>query len=120
MCACPSKPQCETVSSRRSDNPTGQAARQKPSALSWVRTGAGSGRLEEWNGASARMAAGIARTLSTSEPQSATPSPQPPSITISWPVMYSEAGDARKRASALMSSGQPTRCMGMSFAIAAC
>ena len=37
--------------------------------------------------------------------QSAVPRPQPPSITISCPVMYSEAGDARKRASALMSSG---------------
>ena len=52
--------------------------------------------------------------------QSAVPSPQPPSITISCPVMYSEAGDARKRASGLMSSGQPTRCMGMTFEMAAC
>jgi hypothetical protein len=37
--------------------------------------------------------------------QSATPRPQPPSITISWPVMYSDAGEARNSASALMSSG---------------
>jgi hypothetical protein len=37
--------------------------------------------------------------------QSATPNPQPPSITISCPVMYSEARDERNRASALMSSG---------------
>jgi len=51
--------------------------------------------------------------------QSAMPSPQPPSITISCPVMYSEAGEARNKARALMSSGRPTRCMGMSFAIAA-
>ena len=52
--------------------------------------------------------------------QSAIPSPHPPSITISCPVMYSEAGDARNSASALMSSGWPTRCMGMSLASAAC
>ena len=38
----------------------------------------------------------------------------------SWPVMYSEAGEARNRASGLMSSAQPTRCIGMSFASAAC
>ena len=30
------------------------------------------------------------------------------------------AGDARKRASGLMSSGQPTRCIGMTLEIAAC
>ena len=49
--------------------------------------------------------------------QLASPSPQPPSITISCPVMYSDAGEARNRASALMSSGWPTRCIGMSFAM---
>ena len=37
--------------------------------------------------------------------QSATPSPQPPSMMISWPVTYAEPGDARNRASGLMSSG---------------
>ena len=52
--------------------------------------------------------------------QSATPRPQPPSMTISCPVMYSEAGAARNRASALMSSGRPTRCIGMSLDMAAC
>ena len=41
-------------------------------------------------------------------------------MTISWPVMYREAGAARKRARPLMSSGCPTRCIGMSRAIAAC